>query len=156
MLKNKNKRRRNHFACAHRKSLHHLPDALCQQLRALIDLRLPNCALIKERPCSVPSFLWLYLFGFGVDTAGPNVKVWHARVSLFSFRRVLFIPRRDLRSDCAAGTQRPQRVAQRSDMLTDRRREVGRGGEINRGSHNERHLICLQEGGPKTCFSLDL
>lgn len=42
---------------AHRKSLHHLPDALCQQVRALIDLRLLNCALIKERPCSVPSFL---------------------------------------------------------------------------------------------------
>lgn len=30
--------------CALRKSLHHLPDALCQQVRALIDLRLLNCA----------------------------------------------------------------------------------------------------------------
>lgn len=51
------KRKRNQLACACRKSLHHLPDALCQQVRALIDLRLPNCTLIKERSCSAPFFL---------------------------------------------------------------------------------------------------
>lgn len=36
---------------------HRLPDSLCQQVRALIDLRLPNCPVINETLCSVPSFL---------------------------------------------------------------------------------------------------
>lgn len=39
---------------AGRKSLHHVPDALCQHGRALID-----CTLIKERCCSVPFFLFI-------------------------------------------------------------------------------------------------
>lgn len=45
---------------------HHLPDALCQQVRALIGLRLPNCAVINEWFYSVPSsrLILLYLFGF--------------------------------------------------------------------------------------------
>lgn len=51
------KKKRNQLAWACRKLLHRLPDALCQQVRALIDLRLPNCTLIKERSCSVPFFL---------------------------------------------------------------------------------------------------
>lgn len=56
MLKDK-----KNILCAHRKQLHHPPDALCQQVRALIDLRLPNCTLIKEWSCLVPSFLLILI-----------------------------------------------------------------------------------------------
>lgn len=51
------RKKKNQVAWVYRKSLHHLPDALCQQVKALIDLRLPNCTVIKERSCSVPFFL---------------------------------------------------------------------------------------------------
>lgn len=87
--------------------LHHLPDALCQQVRALIGLRLPNCPVINEWLCSVPSSLLilLYLFGFGVDAAGPNVNVWHFPVSLFSFGCISDAPRGHLRGGCTAGSQ---------------------------------------------------
>lgn len=90
---------------------HHLPDALCQQVRALIALRLPNCPMINQWLCSTPSSLLilLYLFGFGVDAAGPNVNVWHFPASLFSFRCVSDVPRsHDLRGGCTAGRRRPQ------------------------------------------------
>lgn len=83
-----------HFAWACRKSPHQLQDAVCQQVRALIDLRLPNCALIKEQSCSVPFFLLIwtfYLFGFGMDTAGLNVfsACWECLVCLCEF---IFLP----------------------------------------------------------------
>lgn len=45
-----------------RKSLHHLPDAPCQQLKALIDLRLPSCSVIKEQSFSVSFFLLILPF----------------------------------------------------------------------------------------------
>lgn len=96
---------------------HHLPDALCQQVRALIGLTLPNCAVINEWLCSVPSsrLILLYLFGFGLEAAGPNVNVWHFPVSLFSFGCVSDVPRGDLRGGCTAGSRgatagRPCRV----------------------------------------------
>lgn len=126
-----------HFAWAYRKSLHQLQDAVCQQVRALIDLRLPNCTLIKERPCSVPFLLLIwtfYLFGFGMDTAGLNVSmhsgnVWCACVSLFAFRRFLFMSWQDLRGGWTAGSRRPQRVTEKPDIITDRRRETRQRGE---------------------------
>lgn len=120
------KKKRNQLAWACRKSLHHLPDALCQQVRALIDLRLPNCTVIKERSCSVPFFLliltlfiWFWRghsWAQCVDRSVPSVNVWCAHVSLFSFRRVLFIPRGDLSGGCTAGSQRPQHITERSKV----------------------------------------
>lgn len=60
--------------------------------------------MINGRLCSVPSSLLilLYLFGFGVDAAGPNVDVWHSPMSLFSFGCVSDVPRGDLTGGCAA------------------------------------------------------
>lgn len=78
--------------CARRKSLRHLPDALCQQVRALIDLRLLNCAP-DERGSLFRSFLPFhpyYLFAFGMDTAGLNVKVWNAGVEFIFLQMHLF------------------------------------------------------------------
>lgn len=65
---------------------HHLPEAPCQQVRALIDERLPNCPVINEWLHSLPSVLLiLTLFiCFWEDTAGPNVTAWHFHLSLFS------------------------------------------------------------------------
>lgn len=67
----------------------HLPDAQFQQVRALIDLRLRDCALIKERSCSVPFFLliWALFIWFRrghswaqcVNRSVPSVNVWCAR-----------------------------------------------------------------------------
>lgn len=63
--------------------------------------------MINERLCSAPSSLLilLYLFGFGVDAAGPNVNVWHFPVRLFSFGCVSDVLQGDLRGGCAAGSQ---------------------------------------------------
>lgn len=85
---------KEHFAWACRKSFHQLQDAVCQQVRALIDLRLPNCTLIKEQSCLVPFYLLIwtfYLFGFGMDTAGLNVfgACWECLVHLCEF---IFLP----------------------------------------------------------------
>lgn len=87
---NNDKKKRNYFACAHRKSLHHLPDVLCQQVRALIDLRLPNCALIKEWSCSVPSFLLiltLFIWFWGGHS-------WAQCEGLAYSREFIFLPTR--------------------------------------------------------------
>lgn len=90
---------------------HHLPDALCQQVRALIDLRLPNCALIKERSYLVPSFL-LILTLFIWFWCGRSWAQCEGLVRLREFTFLLthsfFILQQDLRG--AAETQRPRHI----------------------------------------------
>lgn len=121
------KERRNHFACAHRKSLHHLPDALCQQVRALIDLRLPNCALIKERPCSVPSFL-LILTLFIWFWRGHS---WAQCEGLARSREFIFLPTRPFHS-----TARSERWPRSGEPATAARRTEAR--HVNRQEEGDK------------------
>lgn len=114
------KKERNQFAWACRKSLHHLPDALCQQVRALIDLRLPNCTLIKERVL-FSSFLpfdsdFIY-FVLPWTQLGSMCRSLSALCEcLVHSREFIFFPTRDLRGGCTAGSQWPRPVTQRSNM----------------------------------------
>ena len=120
------KKKKNHFAWVCRKSLRQLPDEMCQQLRTQIDLRLPNCRLIKERSSSVPFFL-LILTLFIWFCRGHSWAQCVARLllpvnvccncrSLFSFRYVRFTSLWDPRGGCAASGEKPQRVTKRSNM----------------------------------------
>lgn len=121
------KKERNQFAWACRKSFHHLPDALCQQVRALIDLRLPNCALIKERVL-FGSFLpfdfdFIY-FVLAWTQLGSMCRSLGALCEcLVHSREFIFLLTGDLSSGCTAGSQRRQRVTERSNM--EQRREDG-------------------------------
>lgn len=116
----KKKRERNQFAWAYRKSLYHLPDALCQQVRALIDLRLPNCTLIKERvlfSSFLPfdsDFIYFVLAWTQLGSMCRSLSAFGE--CLVRSREFIFFPTRDLRGDCAAGSHWPRPVAERSGM----------------------------------------
>lgn len=75
-----------------------LPDALCQQVSALIDLRLPNCSLIKERCCTVSFFLLiltLFIWFLAWKQLGPMCRLVGALCEgLVQSREFIFLPMR--------------------------------------------------------------
>lgn len=125
-----------HFAWACRKSLHQLQDALCQQVRALIDLRLSNCTLIKERSCSVPFFLLIWTSIYLVlawTQLGSMCRwfgaFWECLVRLCEF---IFLP------------TRPFHVMARSE------RWLNSGESATAACHREAQHHNRQEAGDKT------